>query len=226
MAGIGNRDHGIATWLDKTVLAQAVTHGYIGALQRELATFWHGILGIDDQIHDDLLELPGVGAGVSGVRGKARDQFDILADQRPQQALHIADDTVDVDHLELEELLSAECQQLPGEACGAVGCLLDALNFMVHGAGRFQLLQQHLGVSVDHHQQIVEVVGYAAGEAADGVHLLRLSQLFFQLAPVGNVFGHQLEYFFRFIATHCGAATQPHDDDPTVLAFPLHFDAI
>ena len=125
---------------------------------------------------------------------------------------------VDVDHLEFEELLSAERQQLAGEVSGAVGCLLDGLDFMVHGAARFQLLQQHLGVSVDHHQQVVEVVGDAAGEAADGIHFLRLA--------VGDIFGDQLQHFFGFLGATGGAAAEPHNDDPAVFASPLHFHAI
>jgi len=37
-------------------------------------------------------ELAGIGPGVSGLSGEPRDQFDVFADQRPQQAFHVADD--------------------------------------------------------------------------------------------------------------------------------------
>src|SRR5271157_5966762 len=87
VAGIGNRDHGVASRLDKTVLAEALVHGDVGALQSEPAAFGHGILGVDHQVHDDLFELASVGAGVSGIGGKARDQLDVFADERPQEAL-------------------------------------------------------------------------------------------------------------------------------------------
>ena len=133
-------------------------------------------------------------------RGEPRDQFDVFADQGPQQALHVRDDGVDVDHLQFEDLLAAEGQQLAGEGGGAVGCLLDGLDLLVHGAALFQLLQQDLGVSVDDHQQVVEVVGDAAGQAADGIHFLRLAKLLFELTAVGDVFGDQFQYFFGFIA--------------------------
>jgi len=96
----------------------------------------------------------------------------------------------------------------------------------VHVAAFFQLLQQHLGVSVNHHQQVVEVVGNAAGEASDSIHFLRLAKLLFELTPVGDVFGDQLQYFFGFIADTGGAATEPHNDDAPVFASPLHFDAV
>src|SRR5208283_3768496 len=87
LAGIGNRDHGIASGLDKTVFAEVLAHGNVGALQSELAAFGHGIFGIDDQVHDDLLKLADVGASVTGLGGEAGHQFDVFADQGAQQAL-------------------------------------------------------------------------------------------------------------------------------------------
>ena len=69
-------------------------------------------------------------------------------------------------------------------------------------------------------------MGDAAGETADSIHFLRLAKLLFELTPVGDIFGDQLQYFFGFIGAHGGAATEPHDDDAAVFAFPLHFDAI
>ena len=226
VAGIGDRDHGITSGLDETVFAEVRAHRNVGALHGKLAAFGHGIFGVDHQVHDDLLELAGVGAGVSGVGGQAGNQLDVFADEGAQQALHVADDGVDVDHLEFEELLSAESQQLAGEGGGAVGGLLDRLDLLVHGAAFFQLLEQDLGVSVDHHQQIVEVVGDATGEAADGIHFLRLAQLLFELTPVRDIFGDQLQDLSGFIGDGGGAAAEPHDDYAGILAPPLHFDAI
>ena len=46
-----------------------------------------------------------------------------------------------------------------------------------------QLPGGELGVAEDHAEEVVEVVGDAAGELADGLHLLGLEQL--RLAPAG-----------------------------------------
>jgi hypothetical protein len=83
-------------------------------------------------------------------------------------------------------------------AARSAACWMDWT--FVHGAALFQLVEQHLGVSVDDHQQVVEVVGDAAGETANGIHFLRLAKLLFELTAVGNIFGDQLQHFFRFIA--------------------------
>src|SRR5260221_10048254 len=92
VAGIGNRNYGIASGLDETVLAKVLAHGNVRTFHGELATFGHGVFGVDDQVHDDLLELAGVGAGVSGLSGEAGNQFDVFSDQGGEQALHVAHD--------------------------------------------------------------------------------------------------------------------------------------
>src|SRR5271168_2005050 len=44
-------------------------------------------------------------------------------------------------------------------------------------------------MALDDHEEIVEVVGDAAGETADGFHFLSLAELFFELMTLGNVLG-------------------------------------
>lgn len=47
-------------------------------------------------------------------------------------------------------------------------------------------------VAGNHLQQVVEVMGHAAGEAADGFQLLRLAQLLFRRQPCADFIGHPL----------------------------------
>ena len=49
--------------------------------------------------------------------------------------------------------------------------------------------EQELGAAQDDGQQVVEVVGDAARQLADGVHLLRLPELLLERAPLGDVEG-------------------------------------
>src|ERR1700691_2554787 len=97
---------------------------------------------------------------------------------------------------------------------------------MVGGAAFWRFLEQHFGISVDHHQEVVEVVGDATGEAADGIHFLCLAKLLFELTAVGDVFGDQFEDFFGLIGKDGGTAAESYDDDAVVFALPLHFNAI
>src|SRR5262249_4409144 len=57
-------------------------------------------------------------------------------------------------------------------------------------------LLQHLSIAADHHDHIVEVVRYAAGQLAQGLHLLRLRKLLLgapqsrlRLTALGDVAG-------------------------------------
>ncbi len=55
-------------------------------------------------------------------------------------------------------------------------------------AGRnFGQLLQEVEIADDDRQQIVEVMGDAAGQLADGLELLRLAQLFLELHPLSDV---------------------------------------
>ena len=48
-------------------------------------------------------------------------------------------------------------------------------------------------VARDHHEEIIEIVGDASGEASDGFHFLRLAELLFERATLGDVFGEEFE---------------------------------
>ena len=116
-------------------------------------------------------------------------QIDVLADQAGQQFEVFRDHGVQVKNFGSEHLLAAEGQELPGEGGGAVGGVGNFLGGPADSGLGADAIQQKLGVAGDDHQQIVEVVGNAAREAADGFHLLRLAELLFQSAMLGYVFG-------------------------------------
>ena len=54
-------------------------------------------------------------------------------------------------------------------------------------------LEHHLAVPTDDGEQVIEIMRDAAGKVADGLHLLRLPQLVFELLLLGDVLcDHQL----------------------------------
>ena len=89
-----------------------------------------------------------------------------------------------------------------------------------------ELVEQDLGVSADDHEEIVEVVGDAAGEAADGFHFLGLAELVFENAALGDVFGDGFENVGGFVAAGYGAAADADGDDGAVFALPADFEAV
>ena len=114
-------------------------------------------------------------------RGKYGPEFDVFADEPLQQPFHPSDDRIDVDRLEVDDLFAAEGEKAVREVGGPFGRAEDLLHVGAKGIVRRQLHQEQVAVADDRRQDIVEVVGDAAGELAHGLHFLRLAQLCFEL---------------------------------------------
>jgi hypothetical protein len=86
-----------------------------------------------------------------------------------------------------------------GEGGGALGRALRGGNVAVDlgGTALTQPDLQQVQRADDAGQEVVEVVRDAAGELADGFHLLRLAQGFFGVLAFGNGLGHAR--FQRFV---------------------------
>ena len=69
-----------------------------------------------------------------------------------------------------------------GEATGTLASFPDLRNILRQWVARAKRLEEELGVSVDDSQEVVEVVGDATRQPADGLHLERLAQLLFTVA--------------------------------------------
>ena len=153
------------------------------------------------------------------------DQIDVFADQ-PGEHLHVfGNHAVQVHDLGSQHLLAAEGQQLAGEGGGARGGVGDLLRMSSHAWIIADLSQQELGVSRNHHQQVVEVVSDAAGEASHGFHLLGLAKLLLQGAAFGDVLGEEFEEDgVAFVAE--SAAGEAHADNGAVVAQPVSWQTL
>src|ERR1700727_436429 len=113
LAGIGEGDHDIRTMFDERIFGViGVVQNDAGGADADFAAVRHGIFSIDHEIHDDLFELSGIGAGAADGGLEVGGEFDILADQRAEEPLHVFDDGVDVNHFELQVLFAAEGEKL------------------------------------------------------------------------------------------------------------------
>src|SRR5271170_290735 len=227
LAGVANGNHDVRAVFDESIFGVVgIVESDAGGANADFAAVRHGVLGIDHEIHDDLLELSGIGAGAANGRGEAGGEFHVFPDERAQEALHVFDDGVDVDDLEFEKLLAAESKKLAGKRSSAVGGLLNGFRLNVQRISGSELVEENLGVAADHHEQIVEVVSDAAGETADGFHFLGLAELVFEDAALGDVFGDGFEDFGGMIFTGHGAATDADSDGCAILAFPADFKTV
>ncbi len=169
-----------------------VDGGALGA-DEELAAFGHGVAAIDGEVEDNLFEHDGVDLDVGEVGGEGEVDGDTFADGALHHIGHVFDELVGVEHDWLEELFSAEGEELSGEVGGAFGSegdLLEGGGFL--GVGGVEGAEDFC-VALDDGEEVIEVVGDAAGELADGFHFLGLAELIFELDAFGDVPEHALD---------------------------------
>src|SRR5712691_224016 len=227
LAGVADGNHDVGTVFDESIFgAMGAVEGNTGGTNADFAAVGHGVFGIDHQIHDDLLKLSGIGASAADGGGELSGEFDIFSDEWAEEALHVGDDGVDVDDLELEMLFAAEGEELAGESGRAIGGLANGFGFGVQRMFRSELVEENLGISADDHEEVVEIVSDAAGEAADGFHFLGLAELVLEDTALGDVFGDGFENVGGFVAAGDGAPADANGDRGTVFAAPAGFEAV
>ena len=87
----------------------------------------------------------------------------------------------------LQRLLAREGEQAMRELRAALARLVDAPDQFRQPGRAGDLVAQQFRGGDDRRQDVVEVVGDAAGQLSDRLHLLRLAQLAFQPDPLGHV---------------------------------------
>ena len=96
-----------------------------------------------------------------------------------------ADEVVEVGVFGLHGLAAAEGEQLADECGGAPGGLDDLVEALAGGCGGGQFFEGDAGVSLNGLKEVVEIVGDAAGQLADGLHFLCVMELSFEARLLG-----------------------------------------
>ncbi len=181
---VGDREHHILSGLHPGMFSQRIgVEQDIGGANGQSASGGHGVAAIDHQVHDGLFELTGVRLDGGQLRVERCRQIDVFADQPTDHLFEIADQAVQVQLDRGQDLLAAEGQQLPRQIAGALARPVDIHEDRILGVG----IEPDFTQAEDNREQIVEVVGDAAGQLPYGVHLLRLQQLSLEPLAVGHV---------------------------------------
>ena len=186
--GIGHRDNGVGTRLPvSAVLDELAVQLRDARLQGHGPAVRHGVSRVDQQVHENALDLVAVRQDGQLSPGIPQGQNDLPADQAGEKLLHIPHNIVQVAALQADHLFFAEGEQRLRHVRRALGRGED----MVHmGPQRFvpvHLHVQDVRVSYDGGQDVVEVVGHTSGELADRLHLLRAPQLPLERLALGDV---------------------------------------
>ena len=173
-ARVSHRQPHVWPGLDLGVLIRAglIALG-VGGFDGQFSAIRHGIAGIQDKVHQHLLDLSGIGHHPAKAHGAHNRKGHVFTQQPAQHPFHSADDLVQVQHLGLQRLLAAEREELPRESRCAVGGHTDLGEAAQQRVWLVQVLHGQIGVVDDDGEHIVEVMGNPARQAADGVHPLR-----------------------------------------------------
>ena len=152
----------------------------------EASALGHGIAGVDGEVDEDLFDLAAVGADVDVVGVELGLEDDVLAEEGAKEVVEVVDDLVEVEDFGLDDLLAAEGEELACEGAGACGGAEDFGGFGLGAGGLFgEVVVEDFAVAADGGEEVVEVVGDAAGEEADGLHFLGLEELLFAFGEGG-----------------------------------------
>src|SRR5262249_32158057 len=145
-------------------------------------------------------------------------QLNILPDEPAQQCLYIADDGVQVDNGRLQDLLTAEGQELSGQRGPSLPTLFDLFSVSPKpGVGR-AIPQEKFTMPEYCGQKVVKVMSYSSREPPYGLHFLGLAELFLQTLTIGNVLHENQELDRAFIAVKEPYGSRVSPDRGTILS--------
>src|SRR4029077_7684183 len=200
-AGIRDRQHHIAARHRLRMLFSITFVNFdIACLDGDAPALGHGVPRVHRQVQEYLFNLSGVGFDSAKGRIERDFELDIRADQATQQDLHFPQRICEIEDSRLNKLLAAESEELAGQVCRGNARLSDYFEFLDGGVIRWKRGKDDIRISQYHGQQIVEIVGHAASEPANGIHSLRQPELFLHLfssADVHNSAGNENAFFGR-----------------------------
>ncbi len=137
----------------------------MAVVDRELAPLGHGVAGVDPRFMSTCSIWPGSALTQPEARRQHVDQLDVLADDPPQHLLHVLPTMwFRSSGSGCNTCLRLKARSWLGQRRGALAGLRHLLEVVPQRIALPQPLQRELGVAQDDREQVVEVVGDAAGE--------------------------------------------------------------
>jgi hypothetical protein len=173
--GVGHAEANVETGLQSGSVA--VGNVFRPRGHDDLAAAFHGVAGVHGEIEQRHFQLVRVGLDRPQRERETHLDPERWAQRPLKQIRHAAHEFGDVDRFLIEFLVSREREHALGQGLASLRALHGVFKqrraFGVVG----QALAQKLETAEHRGQQVVEIMGDAAGELADRFHLLRLTEI-------------------------------------------------
>ena len=144
----------------------------------ELAAALHRLGRVEDQVHEQVVELLDIGPDRRQVPVEGLHDLDVVKQGLVlQQEQGAGQGLVDVLGLDLLAGLAGEFQQFLHGVTAALGIAENPLQVRLGGLGQTVLLHHQAGEERDAAQRVVELVGHPGSQLSQRGHLLGLHQL-------------------------------------------------
>ena len=148
-----------------------------------------GIFRINRHVHEDLPQHADIGHHPPWRLVEVELDLDATVDGGGENVAHLREDEIRIAGLEVHAASAGEAEELLDEFRGALA-RLDRMIEALPGLAAAFFAQIHFDqreIAEDSGEEIVEIVGDAASELTDRLHLLRLPQPFLKLALLREV---------------------------------------
>ncbi len=171
VAGILDRDLHVVARLDAVLQRRSAAEALEGGLELEPAAVRHRIAGVEREVEQRVFELVRIDERRIRLAAGRRRDLDVRRQRATEQPDDAGDEILDIDRPRLQCLASGEAQQPLGQIGAAVRSRDRRLDELGDEGRIGEPLAQRHEVAEHHRQQIVEIMGDAAGELADRLHL-------------------------------------------------------
>ena len=130
-SGVADRQGHIGTRLEPCLpWCVVLVEIHFGCLDCECAAVRHGVTGVDDEVHDDLLDLARVRFDEAWFRVHSENELYVLSNEPSKHLLDLSQNDVDFQDPWFDDLLATESQQLPRQGGGTLPGLVDLFDLV------------------------------------------------------------------------------------------------
>ena len=183
------------------------------ALKRDAAALRHGVARVHAEVEQHLVQLRGIAQHRPKVGRKIRLDVDVARESLRHDLGQLADEMLELEQHALAFHAARKGEHLLDDARAAFRAALDDVQHLQ----RVLVLEfpaQDAAGHQDRRQDIVQVVGNAAGQRADALEALRAEELRLELLRLGHIgIDHQHGFRLAVVVAHQRPAAV--DDDRT-----------